>query len=161
MSDDDLSAFVDMGKEDVLRYVRENLFSGVSRQKDAASIHSLFFLAVRKSHAELDILRTRSLILQENVVFLSDIKSDDPYIGLVMARAAGRVSQMKECLDAVDRIVRAQTNAVEAMMLEAQKLKASLEATERAAVRFSRDSTGGFALVPLEDMICGEKAGCL
>lgn len=161
MSDTDLNALVDMGKEDVLRYVRENLFSGVSRQKDGASIYSLFFLAVRKSHAALDVLRTRALILRENEVFLADIQSDDPHIACVMARAAGRVSQMKECLDAVDRIVSAQGNADEAMVQEAQGLRRCLEAIERAAVTFARDSRGEFGLISLDDMPCGEKACCL
>ena len=161
MFDTDLNALVDMGKEDVMRYVRQSLFSGVSRQKDGASIHSLFFLAVKKSYAELDVLRTRTLILQENEVFLADIKSDDPHIVRVMARAAGRVSQMKECLDAVERIVQTQGNADEAMAQEAHGLRAFLEAMEREAVKFGRDDAGKFELMSLDEMPCEEKAGCL
>ncbi len=160
MSDYDLNALVDMGKEDVLRYVRQNLFSGVSRQKDGASIHSLFFLAVKKSHAQLDILRTRALILQENEVFLSDIKSDDLNIVRIMARAAGRVSQMKECIDAVDRIVRTQTDADPVTPRDAANLKASLEEIERMSVRFGRDGAGEFELMEMQPVPCEDKACC-
>ena len=158
MSDYDLNALVDMGKEDVLQFMRQNLFSGVSRDRDGASIYSLFFLAVSKSHAELDILRTRTMIIQENEVFLSDIKSNDPHISQAMARAAGRVSQMKQCLAALDRIVNAQANPDEAMAQEALDLKLSLEEIERMSVRLGRCGEGQIELAPLCEVSIGSKA---
>lgn len=161
MSDYDLNMLVDTGKEDVLQFINRTLFSGVSQKGERASIYTLFYLAMKKSRAELDVLRTRALILQENGVFLADVKSDDAHIVAAMARAAGRVSQMKECLDAVGRIVMAQTNADEATKRDALQLRATLEEIERMSVRFGRNGVGAFALMPLEGVPCDQNAGCL
>lgn len=161
MSDYDLNMLVDTGKEDVLQFIKQSLFSGVSQKGERTSIYTLFYLAMKKSRAELDVLRTRSLILQENEMFLADVKSADANIVAAMARAAGRVSQMKECLNAVDRIVMTQTDADEATKRDALQLQAALEEIERMSVRFCRDGAGAFGLTPMQAMLCEGKAGSL
>ena len=160
MSDYDLNMLVDTGKEDVLQFIKQTLFSGVPQKGERTSIYTLFYLAMKKSRAELDVLRTRALILQENEVFPTDVKSTDANIVSIMARAAGRVSQMKECLDAVDRIVMTQTDAGEATKRDALQLRAALEEIERMSVRFGRDSAGDFVLAPMQGMGREEMAAC-
>lgn len=143
MSEVDLNALVEAGKEDVLSFVKNNIFTEVS----GVSICTQFFLSVKKERAPLDAVRTRALFIQENEHLLSDVKSDDPYIGFALARAAGRVSQMQECLMAVDRMAAVEDD--ETRMKDIAGLRFFLEELEKMAVRFHRLEDGRFELLSL------------
>ena len=144
MSDFDLNALVDLGKDDVLAFIKNNIFT----EAPHALVCSQFFLSVKKQHAPLDIIRTRALVIQENEALLGQIKSDDPYVGFAMARAAGRVSQMKECLIAVERMMAVEDDEsrIEAM----EGLKFFLLELEKMSVRFHRLEDGRFELLSLD-----------
>ena len=144
MSDFDLNKLVDLGKDDVLSFVKNNLFAEVGR----ASICTQFFLAVKKHDADLDILRTRTMVIQENEMLLGGIRSDDPYVGFAMARAAGRVSQMKECLTAVDRMIAVEDDEGRSEAMDG--LKFFLEELEKMSVKFHRLEDGRFELLSLD-----------
>ena len=148
MSDFDLNALVDLGKQDVLSFINNNLFPDAAGGSPA--ICSQFFLAVKKQMAELDIVRTRTLIIQENETLLGGVASDDPYVGFAMARAAGRVSQMQECLMAVDRMIAVEDGEDSARLKSIQGLKFFLEELEKMSVRFSRMEDGRFELLSLD-----------
>lgn len=145
MSDCDLNRLVDLGKDDVLTFIHENLFTEVSQ----AAICTQFFLAVRKQQAPLDIVRTRAMVIQENEALLGQIKSDDPYLGFAMARAAGRVSQMKECLMAVGRMIAVEDGEDAERLRAINGLRFFLEELEKMSVRFRRLDDGRFELLSL------------
>lgn len=154
MSDLDLNALVEAGKEDVLSFIQNNIFTEVSR----AAICTQFFLAVKKEKAALDVVRTRALFIQENENLLSAIKSDDPYLGFALARAAGRVSQMQECLMAADRMASVEDD--ESRIEAINGLKFFLHELEKMAVRFRRLDDGRFELLSLDDVYAQAHKRC-
>lgn len=150
MSDYDLNALVEMGKEDVLQFVRKNLFSEVSRSDgEGSSIYSSFFLAMKKEKAALDLSRTRQMLIRENEQFLEGVHADDPYLVYAMARAAGRVSQMQECLMAADRMTVTHEGAGDAIIQQIVSLKNLLLSLEKICVKLGRVVGGEYELLPL------------
>ncbi len=149
MSDVELNALVEKGKEDVLQFMKHNLFPEEFRDGNSSSLSSMYFLSVKKESAGLDILRTRAMIVQENEEFLAQINSNDQEIVFAMARAAGRVSQMKECIAAVDRILLTCHEADEERIEQALGLKQFLHSVEKIAVRLGHTTDGRFGLMPL------------
>lgn len=145
----DLNALVNEGKEDVLQYLRKNIFDK-TRGDEWSAIYAMFFLAVKKEQAELDIYRTRTMLIDENYKLLAGAGDDGAPMIEAMAVAAGRVSQIQECFGALRRMTMAGAEEYGPGMAGGLKmLQDMIEELEKVAVRMSRAADGRILLSPL------------
>lgn len=145
----DLNTLVNKGKEDVLQYLRKNIFNK-TRGDEWSAIYAMFFLAVKKEQAELDIYRTRTMLIDENYTLLADAGDDGAPMIEAMAVAAGRVSQIQECFGALRRMSMAGAEEYGPGVAKGiKKIQGMIEALEKGAVRMSRSADGRIFLAPL------------
>lgn len=142
-----LNVLVEAGKQDVASLFRHNPIQGAAGA--ARQLPSLFFLAMSKSEPQLDIMRARAMIIQENEAVLAD--ADQNAMLDAMARAAGRIAKMQQYLHAVERL-RLTAPVNEDVFHEIDKLERFLKNLEKASVRFVRDANGGVSIMNMREI---------
>lgn len=138
-----INELVEYGKSDIKKFVGRYLFSPSiegrpERQKTAINVSSLLILALKKSPPDIDVKDIRSLIVEENFDLLSNMADHDTNLIQMFAIATGRVVQITEYLNAIERIAQTCEND-RSMTAALNGLAMALDMMRRYSVRMYLD----------------------
>ncbi len=131
----DLNDLVEMGKQEALDFINGNLRINAEEESHInPKIRTMLALSMKKSDLPLDVTRLRRLMITENRDILGAVNSDSFDITAAFAIVVGRVTLIRECIEAADRVA-ATLDKDGAMAAHLGKFRAFLVTVEKASIR--------------------------
>lgn len=135
----EINQAVEAGKKEALDFINKNLrISADEASHINPKIRTLLALAMKKSELPLDVAKLRQTMFVENRNLLAKIDANSPDITLAFASVLGRVTLIRECMEATGRIA-ATLEPGDTIFLHLHSFFEFLQECEKASVKLRID----------------------
>lgn len=141
-----LNALVEFGKDEAIDMVNTLTSSYFVSEP---LLEKMYRMSLGRESAALDTHRTRELLISENMDALEGAREGDVTILGSMARATGRIAQLRNCHQALERVLSTISDHENHKATQLHLMMKCIQEVEKQAVRLYR-SAKGFELQDLE-----------